>query len=203
MTVSYDTTVIYSIGGEAGALYVDAGVFTFDGFEEDTPGVWHGYAVLMGAGLFIQGPGELFAWEFAARADGVSPISTIDVHLSTTDGSWFEQVTLPNTTVIVGEGSSAVPVAPRHGFLDLWPNPFNPATAVKGELPQAGRALLTVFDARGRCVAVPLDAWVEAGPLTAAWNGRRTDGRSAPAGTYLFRLEAPGFRAVTKGVLLK
>ncbi len=204
LTVTYDTTVVRSLGGGAGTLYTDSGIFTFDGFEEDTPGQWHGYAVLMGSGLFVLGPGELYTWDFEALADGTTAITAIGVYLSTTDGSWFEEVLLPAATVTVGDGGSSVPETPLlQTGLSLWPNPFNPRTKVSFDLLHAARVNLSVFDVSGRRVAVLLSAHVDAGPLTAEWDGRHADGRAAPGGTYLFRLDGPGIHSVTKGNLVK
>ena len=201
--VTYDTTVVRSLGGGAGSLYTDSGVFTFAGFEEDTLGHWHGYAILMGAGLFIQGPGELFYWNIEALADGTTPITAIEVYLSTTDGSWFDDVLLPATTVTVGSASPVGGIPPLQNSLDLWPNPFNPRTRVSFELPFTGWVNLSVFDVSGRRVAELLNGAANAGPLTAEWAGCYSDGRAAPGGTYLFRLDGPHIHSVTKGVLVK
>jgi len=204
ITVTYDSTIVHSIGGAAGSLYTDSGIFTFDGFEEDTPGQWHGYAVLMGADIFILGPGELYYWEFETLADGTTPITAIEVYMSTTDGSWFENVVLPAASITVGDGSSPVVEIPsRQTGLDLWPNPFNPRTEVHFELPRAGQVRLSVFDVGGRRVDVLLNDYLEAGPHSTSWDGRCSDGRMAPGGSYLFRLMGPGVRSMTKGVLVK
>ncbi len=204
VTVTYDTTVVRSVAGAAGKLYTDSGIFTYQGFEEDSLGTWHGYAVLMGAGLFVLGPGELYTWDFEALAEGVTPITTVSVYVATTDGSWFEEVTLPGTTITVHDPLSAVdgppgpPAAPM-----LYPNPFNPRTIVRFDLDRDGPVHLDVFDIRGRLVATLRDGWTCAGPVSAPWDGRDRDGRSVPGGVYLFRLRTDHGATSTRGVLLK
>ncbi len=204
VTVTYDTTVVRSVGGAAGKLYTDSGIYTFQGFEEDTLGTWHGYAVLMGAELFIEGPGELYTWDFEGLAEGVTPVTTVSVYIATTDGSWFEDVTLPGTTITVHDPLSAVDNPPAlQGRLELSPNPFNPLTTVKFNLDRDGPARLEVFDTRGRRVSVIHDGFSPAGPLAARWDGRDDAGRIQPGGVYLFLLRTGYGTARAKGVLLK
>jgi hypothetical protein len=204
IVATYDTTVVRPLGGGAGSLYTESGVYTFQGFEDDEPGQWHGYAVIIGADKFILGPGELFYWEFEGLADGVTPIIAVEIYLSTTDGSWFADVELPPATVTVGDGLSTLPEVPLPGpGLHLYPNPFNPGTRVQCELLRSGRTSLSVHDLRGRRLAVLFDAPREAGLMTVDWDGRDSRGMPAPGGVYLFRLVGPGYQETTKGVLVK
>ena len=204
VTVNYDPTIVQSLGGGAGTLYTNSGIYTFQGFEAPATGQWHGYAVLMGAGLSVHGPGELYYWNFKALANGLTAITSVEVYLATTDGSWFSTVTLPAAKVQVGRWVSGVGDVPaRSHALSVSPNPFNPRTGVKCILPEAGRATVGVYDARGARVAAVYDASTEAGPLTVDWDGRDDNGRVMPAGTYLIVVTAPGLHEAAKGVLLK
>ncbi len=204
VTVTYDTTIVRSVGGAAGKLYTDSGVFTFQGFEEDTLGTWHGYAVLMGAGLFVMGPGELYTWDFEGLSAGMTPITTVSVFVATTDGSWFENVTLPGTTITVHDPLSSVGDLPVSGHtLNLQPNPFNPRTEVRFELEHDSWTRLAVFDMRGRQIAILQEGMSYAGPVVCAWDGRDASGQDVPSGVYFFMLESDKVLARTKGVLLK
>jgi hypothetical protein len=205
VTVNYDAAVVRPLGGGAGTLYTASGIYTFQGFEQPAAGQWHGYAVLMGAGLSIHGPGELYYWNLEALLDGHSPVTAVEVYVSTTDGSWFSTVLLPDGVVRVGNGASAVDGDGRlgEGSLVLAPNPFNPCTGVTFELPEAGWTTVTVHDLRGALVASLFEGSAAAGPLAVEWDGRDDDGRPLPGGTYLFTVSAPRLRAEAKGVLLK
>ncbi len=204
VTVNYDPTIVQSLGGGAGTLYTNSGIYTFQGFEAPATGQWHGYAVLMGAGLSVHGPGELYYWNFKALANGLTAITSVEVYLATTDGSWFSTVTLPAAKVQVGRWVSGVGDVPaQRGSASLRPNPFNPRTSFKCVLPEAGRATVSVYDARGAFVTRLFDAAAVAGPLAVDWDGRDERGRAMPAGTYMFRVEAPGLQASLKGVLVK
>lgn len=205
VTVTYDPAILQSQGGGSGTLYTSSGIFTFQGFEAPGPGQWHGYAVLMGAGLAIYGPGELYYWNFTALANGNTPITSVEVYLSTTDGSWFSSVLLPSGVVKVGPQTSPVGTelpAPA-AALTLWPNPFNPRTEVATTLPEPGWTTVDVFDPRGFRLARLFDGPAEAGPLAVSWDGRMDDGQAAPGGNYIFVVTGRHFRTSAKGVLLK
>lgn len=72
------------------------------------------------------------------------------------------------------------------------PNPFNPQTMLRFDLPASGPVHLRIFDLRGRQVATLIDEEVPAGRHEVIWNGRDASGRGVPSGVYLSRLEAGG-----------
>jgi hypothetical protein len=87
------------------------------------------------------------------------------------------------------------------------PNPFNPSTAIGFSLAAESRVLLRVFDCAGRVVRTLVDAEVEAGAHSAAWDGTTDTGSRAASGVYFVRMQADGpagaFREARKVVLLK
>jgi len=79
--------------------------------------------------------------------------------------------------------------------LMLWaacPNPFNPRTTIRFDLPAAGNVRLAVYDVAGRLVRVLVEEEMVAGSQEAVWDGRDATGRAAPSGNYLARLVAGG-----------
>jgi len=86
-------------------------------------------------------------------------------------------------TVGVGSGDRA------GSTLAASPNPFRSGTRIAFDNPVAGRVGLCVFDAAGRLVAAPQDAWQPGGPVHLVWDGRDRQGRPAQAGVYFLRLE--------------
>ncbi|MHB8079386.1 MAG: FlgD immunoglobulin-like domain containing protein [Candidatus Krumholzibacteriia bacterium] len=72
------------------------------------------------------------------------------------------------------------------------PNPFNPGTTIRFNLPMAGQARLAVYDVAGRLVRVLVDGELPAGGHETAWDGRDSAGRALASGSYLARLEAGG-----------
>lgn len=203
LVVTYDTTIVKTIAGEAGALFTDSGIHTFQGFEEDTLGQWNGYAVLMLAGLATYGPGELFWWDFETLVEGVTPIISLGADISDINGDWYADVSLDSTTIIVDDLSAVNDVPGLRGDLRLFPNPFNPRTEIFFDLAQSGWVELAVYDVRGRQVVVLHDGTAPAGQFKSSWNGLDASGLAQPGGVYLFRMSTPTGRSVTKGVLLK
>jgi hypothetical protein len=202
--VMFDTTIVHSVTGTGGALYVESGFQLFQDFQETTPGEWYGGTAIIGAGDLIMGPGELFVWEFEANNEGTTPVTDVATYLSAGDGTWYTDVSITSTTVTVGDPLSAVPGHPGPPEeIRLWPNPFNPRAEIAFELPAAGPIELAVFDVRGRRVTVLHDGDASAGIFNCSWNGRDADGLAQPGGVYLFRLTTPAGRSVARGVLLK
>jgi len=101
----------------------------------------------------------------------------------------------PNTGVA---GPPAIVVA-----LSAAPNPFNPATTLSFDLPDAASVELAVFDVAGRRVATLLDGFVAAGVQSVRWSGRSDDGFLLPSGTYFARLDAGRVSSTRKIVLAK
>lgn len=70
------------------------------------------------------------------------------------------------------------------------PNPFNPLTTLRFDLPVGGRVHLEVYDVAGRLVRTLLDADLPAGNHQAVWDGKDASGRGMPSGSYFARLSA-------------
>jgi hypothetical protein len=88
-------------------------------------------------------------------------------------------------------------------LLPNTPNPFNPETAFRFALPEAGRARLDVYDLAGRHVRTLVAGLVAAGWRTATWDGRSDAGERVASGVYFCRLEAGTRELSRKVVVLK
>lgn len=83
------------------------------------------------------------------------------------------------------------------------PNPFNPRTTLRFDLPTAGNACLAVYDIAGRLVKILVDGEAAAGGHEAVWDGRDASGREVGSGTYLARLEYGGKVESIRMVLIR
>jgi hypothetical protein len=81
------------------------------------------------------------------------------------------------------------------------PNPFNPTTTIRFEMPEAGQARLVVYDVRGRQVRSLVDGHRDAGAHTAVWDGRDGAGERVSSGIYFYRLQGANATRVRKMVL--
>lgn len=72
-----------------------------------------------------------------------------------------------------------------------YPNPFNPTTTIRFQLPATGPVELAVFDVRGARVAGLVAGARAAGEHAVVWDGIDDLGRPVASGVYLYRLRAP------------
>ncbi|MCD6335855.1 MAG: choice-of-anchor D domain-containing protein, partial [Candidatus Latescibacteria bacterium] len=85
------------------------------------------------------------------------------------------------------------------------PNPFNPRTTIRFEVPDAsgGAVELAVFDLLGQKVRTLASGALEAGSYELEWDGTDEMGRDVSSGVYLARLKGKGFVGVRKMVLIR
>ena len=89
-------------------------------------------------------------------------------------------------------------LAGRTALGQASPNPFNPQTSIAFVLAADAHVRLTVYDVRGRSVAVLADRAFGAGEHTVLF-----DGRDQPSGVYFYRLQADGYDRTLKMIMLK
>jgi hypothetical protein len=98
-------------------------------------------------------------------------------------------------------GTDDVP-APSISLEQNVPNPFNPRTMIRFNVPAPGAlASLRIYDVAGREVAVLVDGETVAGTRTVWWNGTSRGGRPVASGVYFYRLTA-GRETLTRKLLL-
>jgi hypothetical protein len=79
-----------------------------------------------------------------------------------------------------------------------YPNPFNPMTKIRFDLPADGSTKVTVYDISGREVSVPLNEYLKAGEYEIKF-----DALNLSSGIYFYRLTSGNFNSIKKMVLLK
>jgi len=103
---------------------------------------------------------------------------------------------------ISGVGDPSLPT--RFALHGNVPNPFNPMTVIKYDLPVATRVSLKIFDISGRLVAVlKNNAFEAAGRHEVVWRGRDRAGQQVAAGVYFYRMEGGTFNQTQRMVLVK
>jgi hypothetical protein len=83
-----------------------------------------------------------------------------------------------------------------------FPNPFNPGTTIRYDLPFDTMVDLRIYDVLGRLVrTVTGPKWEKAGLYTEYWDGRNNVGGHVASGIYFYRLKA-GSKVLTKKMVL-
>ncbi len=119
--------------------------------------------------------------------DGISTWST----MSPTPGS-------SNNTSGVGSISNI----PSYYLLHQnFPNPFNPSTTIRYDLPESAEIDLLIYDIRGRLIRELVQQTESAGYKNVRWDGNDNRGLPSAAGIYLYVLRA-GNSVQTKKLLL-
>jgi len=124
---------------------------------------------------------------FSMSAEGFTgefvsvPSSLVDLQMATYDGYPVNLISIPTEFTLSQN----------------YPNPFNPTTTIGFGLPVASDYSLTIYNVNGQEVATFSGA-AEAGEHTIDW-----DASLNASGIYFYRLEANGFSATKKMVLVK
>ena len=84
------------------------------------------------------------------------------------------------------------------------PNPFNPVTTIRFDLPNPVTVTMVVYNLLGQEVIRLVDNQaMEAGFHQVLWNGRNRAGRTTSSGVYIYRIQAGDFIKAHKMLLLK
>jgi hypothetical protein len=83
------------------------------------------------------------------------------------------------------------------------PNPFNPQTQVRYDLPQDCEVKLTIYNLLGQKVKVLVDEHQSAGHKAVFWDGKDERGVEVASGIYFYKIQAGEFVQTKKMLLLK
>ena len=138
-----------------------------------------------------------------------SPVNgaTVRFNVKATDGIDTVDVTGENRVIYVnryeylsteGEG---VPV--EFALHDNYPNPFNPTTTLRFDLPEVSNISLTIYNMLGQKIKTYDMQSTPAGHHALKWNATNDYGDPVGAGVYLYQLQSKDFVKTRKMVLLK
>ena len=84
-----------------------------------------------------------------------------------------------------------------------YPNPFNPVTTIRYDLPDDSYVTLTIHDMMGKQIRTLVDGPQVTGHGMIQWNATNDAGHPVSAGLYLYTIQAGEFRQTKKMVLFK
>tara|TARA_B110000438_G_scaffold222197_1_gene215574 strand:- start:1488 stop:1982 length:495 start_codon:yes stop_codon:yes gene_type:complete len=84
-----------------------------------------------------------------------------------------------------------------------YPNPFNPITSLRYDLPEDGLVNITIYDMMGRIVKTLVNESQTAGYKSIQWNATNDRNKPVSAGLYLYTIQAENLIQTKKMVYLK
>lgn len=99
---------------------------------------------------------------------------------------------------LAADEGTAVVIPTEYALYNSYPNPFNPSTTIRFDLPEATKVRLVVYDMLGREAAVLVDGERPAGQYSV-----RFEAGKLSSGMYIYRLQAGNFVQTKKLVLMK
>ena len=136
--------------------------------------------------------------------DNVSAAGSYTYAVSATDYGANESVQSPTasaTFLAIDEGAG---LPDEYALKANYPNPFNPSTTIRYQLPAAGRVSLIIYDLTGKQVRTLVDEASSAGYYRAVWDGRDAKGAGVATGVYFYRITVDNaFTQTKKMVLMK
>ncbi len=137
---------------------------------------------------------------------GTSIVDTLEIRWS--EGTTYAATELEANQLYSVDQSTPVrefnsqPVALK--LYPAMPNPFNPLTQIRFDLPVPALVDLGIYDISGRLVRQLMAGIAhEAGHHTLRWDGRDDKGRTVAAGVYFLRLDANEMTKMGKVVLVR
>jgi hypothetical protein len=98
----------------------------------------------------------------------------------------------------VNEAATQTNVPLQYKLNQNFPNPFNPSTTIRFQMPSKGFVTLKIYDMLGREVAMLVDGFQKAG-----LHDVKFDASNLPSGVYLYRITTGAYTATKKLVLIK
>ena len=86
---------------------------------------------------------------------------------------------------------------------NAYPNPFNPVTTLRYQLPEANIVSVIIYDMAGKEVKTLIHQQQTAGLHGIQWNGTNNLGNMVSAGIYLYQVQSGVYNQTNKMILLK
>ncbi len=111
---------------------------------------------------------------------------------------WHDEFLMWETLYNLGFKDENTNLPTKFSLKHNYPNPFNPVTKIKFDLPENSQVNLLVYNSRGQIVATLLNDHLEAGRHTIDFNAAHL-----PSGVYFYRISAGKFTDVKRMLVIK
>ncbi len=123
---------------------------------------------------------------------------------STAEGAYIDDILVTGVSGARMEMAKEDNGAPKSFHLaQNFPNPFNPTTTIKFDLPNASSVKMNIYNTNGQLVKTLVNASYNAGTHEIMWDGRNDAGQMVSSGLYIYRLQAGNYVKSMKMMLMK
>ena len=140
---------------------------------------------------------DILVLRFHKASASAGGLLVIERFVDDLDGAATVRYTLPS-------GESESPPLTEYRLYQNHPNPFNPTTTIRYEIPAGVASVhvrLDIYDVQGHKIRGLVDEIRSGGVQYAEWDGLNDKGESASSGVYFYVLRA-GDTAITKKMAL-
>ena len=192
--ISYNSSALSLKGVRRGEVRITEGSAEFFAHPVTGDGQVDVDLAALGPDAYVVGSGAVAYLDFSYKATEIpSKIGLKEAILYDGEGN---EINLSPTDVEVGNQGEAIPT--EFALYYNHPNPFNPTTTIKYDLPQASYVKLVVYNVMGQNVVTLIDGMVEAGRHQVIW-----DAKDLSSGVYFYKITAGNFTQMHKMILLK
>jgi hypothetical protein len=192
--ISYNSNTLSLMQVRRGEVGITQGSAEFFAHPNTGDGLVDVDLAALGPDAYVVGSGAVAYLDFNYKAAGMSSkIALKEAILYDGEGN---EIDLSPTDVDVENQGEAIPT--DFALYYNHPNPFNPTTTIKYDLPQAIYVKLVVYNVMGQKVATLVDGMVEAGRHQVIW-----DAKDVSSGVYFYKITAGNFAQMHKMILLK
>ena len=193
LSVSYDPQVLTYVGARVENGILGAGEFAEGQLVSQKDGL-----------LSLVAHGDV-------ATDGDLGLNLVFRSLREIENSYIDIVDAQVEDGNYGLNTLATPVSVRiqtrpevYALRNNYPNPFNPETTLKYDLPDAGDVKLEVYNMLGQVVRTLVNEHQTAGRYAIQWDATNDHGQEMSSGIYFYRVQVGGeFTDVKKMLLLK
>jgi hypothetical protein len=163
--------------------------------------------VQLTAGTYAYKYAVMHQWSAAYGNGGVGGAGSNYSFNATQNGTYlFEFDDSDNSqsvTLVVGIEGGSRQIPDRFDISANYPNPFNPTTTLKYQIPRTSEVAITIYNNLGQVVRTLVSKKQEPGYYEAIWNGTNDNGQLLPSGIYIYQIRAGNFVKSGKMILLK
>jgi|GEM_PF-2519102 len=191
VNVNRNPVFVNTPGATANVYYTDPGKFTFQYTASDPDGDPLTFSIVgTSSKASITADGA-----FTYTANDTTTIETVTVKVSDAFGGADTAVTVfSSLDAVIEPGKLPTAYALNQNF----PNPFNPSTAIRFQLPKESYVTLKVFNLLGEQVSSIVNGYLPAG-----YHEYKFDASNLATGIYIYRIQAGDFISTKKMTLIK